>query len=74
MLPWEAKPPPAAPVNVSLRDDDSEGARVVAVVEAGVIANVRSCDGRWCYVSIADYRGYVEQKKLWGVYEGEIVK
>jgi SH3-like domain-containing protein len=47
---------------------------VVAVVEAGVIANVRSCDGRWCYVSIADYRGYVEQKKLWGVYEGEVVK
>jgi SH3-like domain-containing protein len=74
VLPWEAKPSPAAPVQVSLRDDDREGARVVAVVEAGVIANVRSCDGRWCYVSIADYRGYVEQKKLWGVYEGEIVK
>jgi SH3-like domain-containing protein len=74
VLPWEAKPPPAAPVHVSLRDDDRENARVVAVVEAGVIANVRSCDGRWCYVSIADYRGYVEQKKLWGVYEGEVVK
>ena len=44
----------------------------MAVVEAGVIANIRSCDGRWCYVSIADYRGYIEQKKLWGVYESEV--
>lgn len=72
ILPWETKS--SAPVHVPLRDDDREGARVVVVVEAGVIANIRSCDGRWCYVSITDYRGYIEQKKLWGVYEGEIVK
>jgi SH3-like domain-containing protein len=46
----------------------------VALVEAGVIANVHGCDGRWCSVSIDDYRGYLPQKDLWGVYEGEIVK
>jgi len=74
LLPWEAKSGSAAPVQVPLREDDRESARVVAVVEAGVIANIRSCDGRWCYVSIADYRGYIEQKKLWGVYESEVVK
>ena len=73
VVPWEAKQG-AAPVQVPLRSDDREGGGVVAVVEAGVIANIRSCDGRWCYVSIADYRGYIEQKKLWGVYEGEVVK
>ena len=73
VVPWEAKQG-AAPVQVPLRSDDREAAGVVAVVEAGVIANIRSCDGRWCYVSIADYRGYIEQKKLWGVYEGEVVK
>ena len=44
------------------------------MAEAGVIANVRSCDGRWCYVSITNFRGYIEQKKLWGVYEGEVLK
>jgi len=72
ILPWEAK---AAPVpQVEVRDDDKAGARAVAVVEAGVIANVRSCDGQWCYVSVGDYRGYVEQKKLWGVYDGERVR
>jgi SH3-like domain-containing protein len=57
-----------------LRDDDSERARPVAMVEAGVIANLASCDGRWCHVSIDKFRGYIEQKKLWGIYEGEILK
>ena len=38
------------------------------------IANVRSCDKRWCAVVIGDFKGYLEQNKLWGVYPGEIVK
>lgn len=74
LLPWESKPSASKTVQVPLREDDRTSSRVVAVVEAGVIANIRSCDGSWCYVSIADYRGYIEQKKLWGVYESEIVK
>lgn len=73
VLPWELKADQPAP-QVKVRDDDSEGSKVVASVEAGVIANVLSCDGRWCLVSIATYRGYIEQKKLWGVYEREVVK
>ena len=44
------------------------------MVEAGVIANLATCDGRWCQVSIEKFRGYVEQKKLWGIYEGEVLK
>ncbi len=32
------------------------------------------CDGRWCEVSVEAVHGYIEQKKLWGVYEGEVVK
>ena len=45
--PWEIKadnPPP----QVTVRSDDSESARAVAIVEAGVIANIGKCDGRWC--------------------------
>jgi SH3-like domain-containing protein len=41
------------------------------MVEAGVIVNVASCDGRWCRVNIDQFHGYIEQKKLWGVYENE---
>ena len=73
VMPWEAKKG-AAPPMIAIKDDDSERAKDVAQVEAGVIANLRTCDGRWCEVMIADVRGYIEQKKLWGVYPGETVK
>ncbi|HKZ95796.1 MAG TPA: SH3 domain-containing protein [Hyphomicrobiaceae bacterium] len=73
VLPWEVKPDKPPP-QVPIRSSDSDTARARAVVEAGVIANVHSCDGRWCDVSIGDYRGWLEQKNLWGVYEGEVVK
>ena len=73
VLPWELKQDKPAP-QVQLRSDDNGGGRVVAVIEAGVIANVQSCDRRWCFVVIGDYRGYVEQDKLWGVYAGEVVR
>lgn len=73
VLPWEIKPG-APPPKVALRANDSEHARAVAMIEAGVIANLLNCDGLWCRVSIDRYQGYIEQKKLWGVYEGEEVK
>jgi len=72
VLPWELKKgqsPPSTP----LRRDDSESSRPVAIVEAGVIADISKCDGRWCLVVIGNYRGYIEQNKLWGVYEGEVI-
>lgn len=59
---------------VPLRDEDSDSARTLALLEPGVICGVRQCDGTWCQISIGDYRGYVEQAKLWGVYPGERVK
>ncbi len=73
ILPWEVKAEGPA-VNITLRQSDSERARATALVEAGVIASVHSCDSRWCHVTVDDVRGYIEQNKLWGVYEGEIVK
>jgi len=73
VVPWEVKPEKPTP-HVPVRASDSESARPVALVEAGVIANVHGCDGRWCNVSIDDYHGYLPQKDLWGIYEGEVVK
>ena len=73
VLPWEVKdgsPPPQVPIMSS----DSTSSRIVAVVEAGVIANVHECDSVWCHVTVDAYRGYIEQKKLWGVYVGEVIK
>lgn len=73
VTPWDVKPDQPVP-QVAVRSSDDEGARPVANVEAGVIANVHSCDGRWCRVSVGGFRGYVLQKQLWGVYENEILK
>ncbi len=73
ILPWELKAgstPPQVPVHTS----EGENSTVVASVEAGVIANLQGCDGRWCRVTIDAYTGFIEQKKLWGVYEGETIK
>lgn len=73
VLPWERKAsakPPLVPIHAS----DSERSNVVANVEAGVIADLHTCDGRWCRVTVDAYSGYIEQKKLWGVYEGETIK
>lgn len=73
VLPWEVKPGQAAP-QVDLLNDDRDNAPVVVKVEAGVIANLRSCDGNWCLVAIGDYRGYLAQRKLWGIYQNEVVR
>lgn len=72
VLPWDAKksPTPRTP----LLSSESESSRPVAIIEAGVVANIRTCDGTWCYVSIGDIRGYVAQKKLWGVYANETLR
>lgn len=77
VLPWELKASEqknTAVPQTPLLADEKDNARPVASIEAGVIANIRSCSGRWCYVSVGDFRGYIQQKKLWGVYEGEAVK
>lgn len=73
VLPWELKPDAPRP-QIALRQNDSERAAPVAMIEAGVIADIQSCDGAWCYVVIESFRGYLEQTKLWGVYQRERVK
>ena len=73
ILPWEVKAEGQQPLAV-LRDDDSERARAVAQVEAGVLASIITCDGKWCRVSVGGFRGYIEQSKLWGAYKDEVIK
>jgi SH3-like domain-containing protein len=73
VLPWDVKPDKPLP-EVAVRDTAAETGAAVAKVEAGVIVNVRTCEKRWCQITVGDFKGYIEQKKLWGVYDGEIVK
>ncbi|HWB47187.1 MAG TPA: SH3 domain-containing protein [Hyphomicrobiaceae bacterium] len=71
VLPWEIKEGQTKRAAATLRDDDSEDARPVARLEAGVLANISSCEKKWCRISVGNYRGYIEQIKLWGTYPNE---
>jgi len=73
ILPWEVKPGAPRP-RVEIRSASRASARPVVIVEAGVLADIMDCSGDWCRVSVSGYRGFVEQKKLWGVYSGEVVE
>ena len=47
---------------------------VVANLQSGVIANVKTCDGQWCRIYGDGFDGYEQQSNLWGVYPGEQVQ
>ncbi len=49
------------------------GSDVVANLQAGVIGNVKKCDGTWCRIYGDGFDGYEQQTNLWGVYPGEAV-
>jgi SH3-like domain-containing protein len=52
----------------------SDSAALSATLQAGVIVNIRNCDGAWCLVDGDGFKGYIEQVKLWGVYPNERVE
>ncbi len=55
----------------ALRAEPKKGARVVAVLTAHVIVQLRRCDGAWCTVRIGRYRGWLPRTAIWGVYPTE---
>ena len=70
VLPWEHNAKKAQQTT-AVYDDNSIRSRKVAIIEAGVIADIHGCDGSWCQVTIDKFDGYIEQTKLWGVYPNE---
>jgi SH3-like domain-containing protein len=74
VLPWEVKEGQAQIPSATLREGDREGARPIVQVEAGVLANILGCEGGWCRISVGNYRGYIEQTKLWGTFPNEEIK
>jgi SH3-like domain-containing protein len=73
VLPWEVKAGQPAP-EVAIKEADRDNGRPIAMVEAGVIANIRTCDKHWCAVVVGEFKGFIEQNKLWGVYPNEAIK
>ena len=56
-----------------LRSAPSEGARVLANLQPGVLGNIKRCDGKWCRIFGDKFDGYIQQVSLWGVYPDEHV-
>jgi len=52
----------------------SASAELAATLQAGVIVNVRNCDGAWCQIDGEGFKGYIRQVKLWGVYPNEKIE
>ncbi len=75
VAPWERKGKGSVTKSkpTSVHTDASTLSSIVAYAEAGSLAGLISCDKSWCQISIAEHRGFIEQKRLWGVYEDESI-
>lgn len=58
---------------VVLHESESDKSQALVKLQPGVIAQVSSCTGTWCYLTTDDYEGYARQSELWGVYPDEVV-
>lgn len=74
--PWKLKEKtaPETPQLTLMHDRATRRSRAVAQLEAGTLVSLKSCNGQWCHVSIDRFRGYIEQKLLWGIYPAEILR
>ena len=58
----------------SVTAEASAKSDIVAQLQAGVIVNIKRCDGTWCQVYGQGFKGYIKQVELWGVYPDEKVE
>ncbi len=58
---------------VPMRERGHDEARLTARLEPLVVAGVEKCSGAWCRIDAGGYRGWVERKFLWGIYEDEFL-
>jgi SH3-like domain-containing protein len=59
---------------VPLYDDADAESAVVAKLQSGVLATLKSCTGAWCRISGKSFDGWIRQERLWGAYPNEKVE
>ncbi len=57
--------------NVRLNRKPNESSDLLAYLEPKTLLSIAECDAQWCAVNASGYKGWVKQKDIWGVYEGE---
>jgi SH3-like domain-containing protein len=45
-----------------------------AMLEPGVLGTVKRCNGQWCRFAGNSFDGWIEQRRLWGVYPNEKIE
>jgi len=58
---------------VPLHESADGDSAVVAKLQSGVLASIRSCTGTWCRIAGKGFDGWIRQERLWGAYPGEKV-
>ncbi len=58
---------------IPLMSGPAETTGIVAKLHSGVLADIKSCDGKWCRILAGGYDGYIDQNLIWGAYPGELV-
>lgn len=72
--PWQLKETGGTRQLTTLRSRPRSNARAVAKLEPGTLVSLKTCDRSWCHVSIGQFRGYLEQRRLWGIYPQEVLR
>ena len=59
---------------VPLYDNADAKAALAARLQAGVVGQIKSCDGKWCEFAGKNFDGWIEQERVWGAYPNEKVE
>lgn len=59
---------------VLLHSERSKMSPSLVRLQKGVVLDLLKCQDNWCQVRIHEFKGWVEQVALWGVYPNEILK
>jgi SH3-like domain-containing protein len=59
---------------VSLYDAADANSALRATLEPGVLGSVKRCTGQWCRFTGEGFDGWIEQDRLWGVYQNEKIE
>jgi len=70
VTPWQRN----KDVRVNLLYKPNKDARVIAMIEPGVMGTIKACDGQWCEMTFDGHTGWLAQSLVWGAYPGEHVK
>jgi SH3-like domain-containing protein len=58
----------------TIRNKPKADGHTVALVDPGVLAELKRCPGTWCEIKAGKYSGWVTRSALWGILPGETVE